>query len=251
VYEPRTYRNLVKAGDLVAFTVQVEETDLYIRAQRDLSEKALAAIREARSSLESYIAEHPPFRESLEPLGVPEDASGIVREMAGAAQKAGVGPMAAVAGAMAEAVGRELLRFSPEVIVENGGDIFLSVRSSRHVMVYAGSSPLSNKLSIEIRPEKTPLGVCTSSGTVGHSLSVGAADAVTVLSRSASLADAAATAVGNVVKSDADIEKGLDLGKRIEGVDGIVIVIAAKMGAWGDVLLSKASVNRIPASEEE
>lgn len=250
MYEPRTYRNLVKAGDLVAFTVQVEETDLYIRAQRDLSEKALAAIREARSSLESYIAEHPPFRESLEPLGVAEDAPGIVREMAVAAQKAGVGPMAAVAGAMAEAVGRKLLRFSPEVIVENGGDIFLSVRSSRQVMVYAGSSPLSNKLSIEIRPEKTPLGVCTSSGTVGHSLSFGAADAVTVLSRSTALADAAATAVGNVVKSDADIEKGLDLGKRIEGVEGVVIVIAENMGAWGDVLLSKASVNPISASEE-
>lgn len=249
MYEPRTYRNLVKAGDLVAFTVQVEETDLYIRAQRDLAEKALAAVREVRSSLKSYIAKHPPFRDSLEPLAVPEDAPGIVREMAGAAEKAGVGPMAAVAGAMAEAVGRKLLRFSQEVIVENGGDIFLSVRSSRQVMVYAGNSPLSNKLSIEIRPEKTPLGVCTSSGTVGHSLSFGAADAVTVLSRSTAVADAAATAVGNVVKSDADIEKGLDLGKEIQGVEGIVIVIAENMGAWGDILLSKASVNPISASE--
>ena len=242
MYEPRTYRNLVRAGDLVAFTVQVDETDLYIRAEQDLSKKALAAIREVRSSLESYIAKHPRFRESLEPIAVPEDAPGIVREMAVAAKKAGVGPMAAVAGAIAEAVGRELLRFSPEVIVENGGDIFLSVRRRRHVMLYAGSSPLSNKLSIEIRPEKSPLGVCTSSGTVGHSVSFGAADAVTVLSRSTARADAAATEIGNVVKSEADIQKGLDLGRKIEGVEGVVIVIAEKMGAWGDIFLSKAPV---------
>ena len=250
MYEPRTYRNLVVGGDLVAFTVQVEETDLYVRAKRDLSGEALSVVRELRSSLESYIAGHPNFRSSLKPLAVSRDAPPIVQEMARAATKAGVGPMAAVAGAVAEGVGRALLERSPEVIVENGGDIFLKVRTARRVLIYAGGSPLSNKLSLEVEPERTPLGVCTSSGTVGHSLSFGAADAVTVLSRSTALADAAATAIGNAVKSDGDIERGLALGKGIEGVEGIVIIVADTMGVWGNAVLSSASATRQPPSKK-
>lgn len=243
MYVPRTYRDLVKGRDLASFSVQIDETDLYIRAERDLSEEGLAVVRELRSSLESYIANHPSFKESLKPLTVPADAPAIVREMSAAATKVGVGPMAAVAGAVAEAVGRVLLGHSSEVIVENGGDIFMSVRSRRHVLMHAGKSPLSNRVSIEVRPEKTPLGVCTSSGTVGHSLSFGEADAVTVLSQSTALADAAATAIGNIVKSEADIARGLDFGKGISGVEGIVIIIGDRMGVWGDVVLSRTSVS--------
>lgn len=237
MYEPRTYRNLIKGRDLVAFTVQVKETDLYIRAWRNLAKEAEEAIKEVRRPLEDYIGGHPRFQTSLKPVEVSPDDPAIVREMAAAGHKAGVGPMAAVAGAIAEAVGKELLRFSPEVIVENGGDIFLSVRSRRLVAIYAGGSPLSYKLAVEIEPEKTPMGVCTSSGTVGHSLSFGLADAVTVLSRSAALADAAATAIGNAVKTSEDIPKGLELGRRIEGVESVVIVVGEKMGVWGDVKL--------------
>ena len=250
MYEPRTYRNLVKEQDLVAFTVQVEESDLYIRARRNLSEEAAAALRELRSSLESYIAEHPRFKSSLKPLKVAVDASPIVRTMAAAAAKAGVGPMAAVAGAVAEAVGRELLRYSPEVIVENGGDIFLIVRSRREVMICAGNSPLSKRVFIEVRPERTFLGVCTSSGTVGHSLSLGCADAVTVLSVSTALADAAATAIGNIVKTDSDIPRGLDFGKGIPGVEGIIIIVGERMGVWGDVVLSEGPVGCLSASRK-
>jgi ApbE superfamily uncharacterized protein (UPF0280 family) len=239
VAESQSYRNLVTARDLVAFRVQVEETDLYIRAGRDLGEEAKEALVKVRSDLESYISRNPEFKSSLEPLTVSGDAPAIVREMSGAAAKAGVGPMAAVAGAIGEWVGRELLRFSPEVIVENGGDIFLNVGRRRCVMIYAGRSPLSGRVGIEIGPEGTPGGVCTSSGTVGHSLSLGAADAVTVLSRWTALADAAATAVGNVVRSEGDIEKGLELAEGIDGVEGVVIIIGEKMGVWGEVVLSK------------
>lgn len=239
MHEPRTYRDLVKGRDLLSFTVQVEETDLYIRARRDLSEEALAVVRQVRRELESYISDRPVFRDSLKPLAVGVNAPRIVREMASAAAKAHVGPMAAVAGAIAEAVGRELLRFSPEVIVENGGDIFMAVRSERRVMIYAGKSRLSNRISIRIGPEKTPLGVCTSSGTVGHSLSFGMADAVTVLSPSAALADAAATAIGNIIQTEADIPRGLGFGRRIAGVQGIVIVVGDKMGVWGHVTIAR------------
>lgn len=242
MYEPRTYRKLVKGEDLVSFTVQVEETDLCIRAWRNLEKEADAAIREGRSCVEAYIAEHPRFKVSLKPVAVNGASPQLVSEMSEASAKAGVGPMASVAGAIAELVGRRLLGFSPEVIVENGGDIFLATRSKRLVAVYAGDSPLSNRVAIEIVPERTPLGVCTSSGTVGHSFSFGSADAVTVLSRSTALADAAATAIGNLVRSESDIPKGLERGKKIGGLEGVVIIKGGKMGVWGDVTLAKLTV---------
>ena len=117
-----------------------------------------------------------------------------MKQMIEAGQKAGVGPMAAVAGAIAECVGRELLAFSPEIIIENGGDIYLKCLKKRVVGIFAGKSPLTGKIGLEIDAKDTPLGVCTSSGTVSHSLSFGKADAAVAIAPSATLADAAATA---------------------------------------------------------
>jgi ApbE superfamily uncharacterized protein (UPF0280 family) len=94
-------------------------------------------------------------------------------------------------------------------------------------------------VSIKVRKEEMPLGVCTSSGTVGHSLSFGCADACCVKSGSAALADAAATAIGNIVKSEKDIQNGLTTGMKIEGVLGIVIIIGGQLGAAGDIELVK------------
>jgi hypothetical protein len=143
--------------------------------------------------------------------------------------------MAAVAGAIAEAVGKDLLAFSPEVIVENGGDIFLKISRKRLVGICAGQSSLTNKIALEIMPGETPLGICTSSGTMGHSLSLGSADAVIVLSPSTSLADAAATALGNVVKTADDIPQAIEKAQSIEGLRGVVIIVDDKMGVWGKV----------------
>ena len=237
MYEPRTYRHSIKDTGLVSFTAVVKETDLYIRAHSDLTREALAAINEYRLPLEDYIRRHPLFLHSLEPVEVEPDAPPIVKLMAAAALQANVGPMAAVAGAFAELVGGKLLEHSPEVIVENGGDIFIKTDRKRIIGIYAGDSPLSDKLGIEVEPVKTPQGICTSSGTVGPSLSLGLADAVVVLSRSAALADAAATAIGNRVKSADDITSALEHGQKITGVTGIVIIVGEKLGAWGDVEL--------------
>jgi len=238
-YEPRTYRHLIGDADLVSFEVTLKETDLYIRARIDLSRETIAAIEEHRGLLEGYIRAHPLFMHSLEPVEVGASVPQIVKMMADAAQAAKVGPMAAVAGAMAELVGRKLFDFSAEVIVENGGDIYLKTSRKRLVGIYAGASPFTGKLGIEIEPEKTPVGICTSSGTVGPSLSLGLADAAIVLSPSAALADAAATAVGNLVKSPEDIPAGLERVKEIKGVTGVVIIAGERMGAWGDIKLVK------------
>ncbi|MCX6007354.1 MAG: UPF0280 family protein [Chloroflexi bacterium] len=238
-YEPRTYRHLIKDTDLVSFRVVVKETDLYVRARRDLCGETLTAIQEYRNPLEEYIRSHPLFMHSLEPLEVDQQAPRIVKMMAGSGRAADVGPMAAVAGAMAELVGGKLLGYSDEVIVENGGDIFIKTGRKRLVGIYAGSSPFSGKLAIEIKPEKTPMGICTSSGTVGPSLSLGLADAAIVLSSSAALADAAATAVGNLVKSPDDIPTALEHGQAIKGVMGILLIAGERMGVWGDITLIK------------
>ncbi len=234
MYQPRTYRHWVKAKDLISFNVVVKETDLYIRASRNLKSKALQLVLKYRDTLERYIERHPSFLTSLEPLTVGDDAPRIVKLMSESARKVGVGPMASVAGAIAEFVGTELLTFSPEIIIENGGDIYLKSLGKRVVGIYAGKSPLTGKIGLEVSGEDTPLGICTSSGTVGHSLSFGKADAVVVLSQSATLADAAATAIGNMIKQAADIPSGIEFAKGIEGLKGLLIIKDDQMGLWGE-----------------
>lgn len=236
-YKPRFYRLWSHDNDLVSFVVMVKETDLFIRARRNLRKKALDVVIKQRSLLEGYIERHPAFLTALEPFAVGVDAPLIVKQMADSSAKVGVGPMAAVAGAIAEVVGRELLKYSTEVIVENGGDIFLSQKKTRRIGIYAGNSPLSGKLALEIKPEDTPLGVCTSSGTVGHSLSFGKADAAIILSPSAALADAAATAVGNLVKNAEDMPRAIDFVREVEGISGIAIIMGGNMAAWGKINL--------------
>jgi len=235
MYEPRTYRHWVKGKDLVSFNVVVRETDLYVRAPTNLKRKTLKLVHKYRDILEKYIKRHPSFLTSLEPITVDDDTPRIVRLMTEAARKVGVGPMAAVAGAIAEFVGTELLEFTPELIIENGGDIFMKTLDTRVVSIYAGRSPLSGKIGLEIEEDETPLGICTSSGTVGHSLSYGQADAVVVLAQSATLADAAATAIGNLIKQPEDITRGIEFTQSIDGLKGLLIIIDDKVGLWGEV----------------
>jgi len=235
MYEPRFYRHWIKDSQLVSFEVAVKQTNLYIRSERNLKDKALDSVLRHRGSLEAYIGHHPLFLTTLEPYQAESEAPAIVREMARVSQLTGVGPMAAVAGAIAEAVGRDLLAFSSEVIVENGGDIFLKISRKRLVGIYAGQSPFTKKIALEILPRETPLGVCTSSATVGHSLSLGGADAVIALSSSAALADAAATALGNLVKAANDIPMAIERAESIEALRAVVIIVGDKMGVWGKV----------------
>jgi len=241
MFEERRYRGWVRSEDLHTFQVIEDETDLLISVDRSASIKdAKAVARDAvsryRAQLKEYIRRSPDFLESLSPIPPLKGAPEIVLTMIGAAEKAGVGPMAAVAGAIAEFVGRDLMRLSREVIVENGGDIFILTSKSRSIGLYAGDSPFTGKLAFRIDPEDTPLGVCTSSGTVGHSRSFGRADSVTIFSKSTPLADAVATAAGNIVDTPADIELGIGFARSIPGVLGVIIVVGDKIGIWGSIV---------------
>ena len=242
-YVDRTYRMLPEHG-LISSFAKIKDTDLHILADREVSARALELALQYRLQIERYIEQHPEFLPALTPLSPDILAPPIVKEMLDAGRVAAVGPMAAVAGAIAEYVGRALVESGcREVIVENGGDIYLDRTRDCTVAIFAGESSLSLQVGLRLAATRMPLGVCTSSGTVGHSLSFGRADAVAVIARSASLADAAATRLGNEVGASISIEEGikraLQLGKTIEGVEGAVVICGDKIGAVGNVELVK------------
>lgn len=230
------YRGLVKSGDLISSKILVKQTDLLVSGFKDLREEAESLVRKYRQQIEGYIEGHPSFVRALSPLKRDAFAPKIINSMIDAASRSNVGPMAAVAGAIAEYVGLGLLSHSRDVIVENGGDIFIRSEVQRKIFLLAESSEFTG-LTIVIQPSPKPVGVCTSSGKLGHSLSYGKADAVMVVGRSASMADAAATGIANILKKPSDIEKGIQRAREI-GALGILIVINGQIGAWGRIELS-------------
>lgn len=240
-YMKRFYRDWARSKELYSLHVTAKETDLQIFTSKLLKKEFVEErIRAYRWDIENYINKDHRFLTALKPIPVEINASAIVKDMAQQAKMANVGPMSTVAGAIAEFLGRDLLKAGyTDVIIENGGDIFLKTRRTRKVGVYVGRSKLWNKLQLEIKPKDTPLGICTSSGTLGHSLSFGCADSVVILSKSASLADAVATATANRINSKEDLQRALDFARSVKGVTGVVIILKNNLVTWGKVEFSK------------
>jgi uncharacterized protein len=234
--EPRFYREWTNTSDLVSFVVAIKETDLQIRARGDLTIEATAAVRRVRRELESYIAAVPEFLTSFSPLPRDPKAPIIVQTMLEAGIEYGVGPMAAVAGAVAEEVGKELLASSSDVIVENGGDIFLKMSRPVTLGLYAGEhSPFTRRIVLKLDCAGSARGVCTSSRTVGPSVSFGRADAVVTIAETAGLADAAATAIGNRIRTAEDLENVLQAEQDRGRLLGCLAVIGHHLGAYGEI----------------
>ena len=239
-YTEREYRLQLDTEGLIVSEVKVGETDLHILAESDVAKQATHSVIQYRTQIENYIASKPSFLTSLKALPSDPLAPPIVKEMLSAGAHAGVGPMAAVAGAIAGYVGQDLMTEGfNEISVENGGDVFLNRSRESVAAIFAGASPLSNRIGIKIPKTMMPLGVCTSSGTVGHSLSLGQADSVTVLSSSVAFADAAATRLGNEIKKAEDLDHALTIAKGLSGIIGVVIVMGPRLGAWGEIKLER------------
>ncbi|OGX15076.1 MAG: hypothetical protein A2166_06580 [Omnitrophica WOR_2 bacterium RBG_13_41_10] len=240
-YQRRFYRDWIKEKDLYLTRIAVKETDLQILTDKPLDKNFIKEkICLYRWQIENYLTRDNRFLTALKPIAVELNAPAIIKKMSQAAKLANVGPMAAVAGAMAEFLGKDLLRKGfKEVIIENGGDIFMKTRKSRSVGIYAGKSKLWKKLKLKIKPKKTPIGICTSSGTIGHSLSFGYADSVVILSRNASLADALATATANLIESKQDLPRALDFTRSIKMICGAVIIFKNNLISWGSVEFKK------------
>jgi len=233
-HKSRFYRDY---GDTCSFNVKLHTSDLFIRADKNLKEEAFGILKKVRGELEDYIAGRDEFLHSLNPVDPDGNEPQIVSEMLIASSTAGVGPMAAVAGAIAEKVGAELLNFTDEVIVENGGDIWLKLNQPAVIGIYAKNIYFKDNIGIKIDPDKTPCSVCTSSSKLGHSISFGKADSVTIIGKKGALADAAATAVCNMVQSRDNIEDALNFAVSIDGVSGCIIILNEILAVKGDIEL--------------
>jgi len=232
LYQERTYRKTIDNKRFVLFSVRYFETDLWIAINRksykiEIKDYIFKRILFYRKQIEDFAKEENEFYGSLIPLQIEGNKPKIVSEMMKASEKAGIGPMAAVAGAFSQLIGNDVLHkfHIDEIIIENGGDIFLKIIKPVTISVFAGKSVFSEKIEITITKEQTPVGICTSAGNVGYSLSFGKADAVMIACKNTMLADAYATKFGNLVKIKSDVNKVI---KRINKIDEILSALIIK-----------------------
>ncbi|MBU1086161.1 MAG: UPF0280 family protein [Candidatus Omnitrophica bacterium] len=235
MYKQRQYRVSVHNKDLISFKIEHFESDLLICAEKNIESQAKQALVFYHQQVQEYVQGNPLFGHSLVPLSLDKKAPLIIRQMYQAAKKAKVGPMATVAGAIAQSVGQELIKLSPQIIVENGGDIFICTQYPRKIGIFAGIGCVYNQLVFNIASRQTPCGICASSGTFGHSLSLGNSSATIVIADSCAVADGFATAIGNLIKSDDDLEKAVKIAKKQALIKGLIVITSSKLTAYGDV----------------
>lgn len=245
MYEERFYRQQISDNNTVSFNVCHQETDMLITIdKRYFSNKimnfAYSVVKELREMLDKYIDEDPLFATSFVPHTVKENSSSIIKKMEEAGKLANVGPMASVAGAFAEYIGMLLYKcFNLNyIIVENGGDIFIAGDRDINVGLYAGKDSIYSSCKIAIEKENLPLGICSSSGKFGHSISLGYADCVTVICKDTALADAYATSICNKVSTEKDIERVLNEFKKCSDILGLIIICDNQIGMCGLITIS-------------
>ena len=227
-YRERSYRSRFSDDERRWFCVKFLESDLWIGVDRgsysaSMEADVYAMLVELRRSMDAYLLMDPAYKTALTPYDAGLEAPEILKSMSKVSHKTGIGPMSAVAGAVALKVAEFL--GTNEVIVENGGDIYAKAGSDMDISVFAGQSPLSEKIGLHIPAASFPLGICTSSGTVGPSLSLGRADAVMIVCRDVMLADSYATAMANRIKTTDDLQPVID---RIQEIPEILGAIAVK-----------------------
>lgn len=236
-YINRIYRSHFQQERWHFFGVQYKESDLYIGVEKNswhpqmpiFANQQLQALRQ---EMDHWIIQHPEYAQALKPINIPQNGPLIFQEMAQVALLTGIGPMSAIAGAVAEHIGKAIKKqFNVvEILVENGGDIYADIQQELDVSVFAGRSPLSEKVGLSIPATYSSLGICTSSGTIGPSLSFGKADAVMIVCQDVKLADSYATAFANQIQTVNDIP---DCIHRIQTCPQIIAAIAIKDDKMG------------------
>lgn len=240
-YKDRTYRKQFSDNILKPFSVSYKETDLWIGTDAgsyssSMQQYALDIVRQMRADMDAYLETDPQYRTSLVPYNPRSEAPLIFRFMSEASARTGIGPMSAVAGAFDKLVADALCqRFGcTDVVVENGGDIYAKVSHDLDISVFAGQSPLSEKVGIHIPESAFPLGICTSSGTIGPSLSFGRADAMMIVCKDVLLADSYATAMANRIKTVEDLQPVIDLCAANSDILGALAVKDDRMAICGE-----------------
>jgi len=189
--------------------------------------------------LEEYIARDKDFLNTLKPHKVPETAPKTIRDMSIYATRADVGPMAGVAGAIAENIGKRLSKNHRIIICNNGGDIYYQSPDQESLILRAPGSPFDKTIKIQVPPAVQGKGLCTSSGIVGHSINTGRAYAVSILADNACLADVWATSISNRIHSYMDMDRVLEFCREEEDIKGVAILVDHYLGIWGDIRLSR------------
>ncbi len=235
-YRERSYRSRFSDDERRWFCVKFLESDLWIGVDRgsysaSMEADTYAMLVELRRSMDAYLLMDPAYKAALTPYDAGLEAPDILKEMSRTSHKTGIGPMSAVAGAVAKRVAEFL--GTKEVIVENGGDIYAKSSSDMDISVFAGQSPLSEKIGLHIPAADFPLGICTSSGTVGPSLSLGRADAVMIVCKDVLLADSYATAMANRIKTVSDLQPVIDHVSNIRDILGAIAVKDDRMAITG------------------
>lgn len=222
-----------------AFQVVVEESDLHVIAQKNLAPEIVAHVTRLRGEIKAWTRLHPEFRTSLVPLSLPANAPEVVRRMIQGSSLVGVGPFAAVAGVIAQMTAEALVNQSPDFVIENGGDIYICSTVDRIVGMLP--DPESGALiGIRIAAEDCPVSLCASSAHIGHSLSLGRGDLAVVRAADASLADSAATAFCNHLRTAADVERVLKMAENLApcGIQGVFAQCQGRIGLWGRMELA-------------
>ena len=239
-YVNRTYRTHFRQDRWVYFVAGYKETDLCIGIDRaswqpEMADFSRQFILELRRDMDEWISGHKDYAQALVPLAASADAPPIFHEMSAVAEISGIGPMSAVAGAVAQKTGEALKKqFNiREVIVENGGDIYADICEDMDITVFAGTSPLSEKTGLRIEAVYAPLGICTSSGTVGPSLSFGKADAVMIICKDVKLADTYATAFANRIQTAGDIAPCIQAIQEHQDILAAIAIKDDKIGVCG------------------
>jgi len=235
MYEPRFYQSdFIK--EWFSLKVSVSETDLLVKSKVSLEESYVVfLVKKFRKEVEDYILKHKEFKAALSPLPAEQPCPAIISEMAEKSSLAGVGPMASVAGAVAEFLGKELISKSPELLVENGGDIFIKKQGDIKLSLYAGKGSFVNGLTLLVKNKDGETGICSSSSFLGHSLSLGNADLTTVISPSAVFADALATKLANMIHREEDVGKAVEFARSFSLTRGVLAVKREKIGIWGNI----------------
>ena len=227
-------------SDLFLLHLIYKQTDLWIKTDGKTDRQQVETyLKEAYKDIEAYTVCDMNFLRALHPCQVQESAPWIIKSMSRHASKANVGPMAGIAGAIAEYVGKRLSPKHSIIFCNNGGDIYYESPEEQWISLSAPGSPFHNRIKICVPPALKGKGLCTSSGTTGHSMNMGRAYAVTILAENAFSADVWATAVSNQIRSYLDIDSMLAHCKAQDEIEGVVILVDDYLGIWGDIRLSR------------
>jgi ApbE superfamily uncharacterized protein (UPF0280 family) len=233
------YRKNISVKGKYSYRLKYKYTDLFITCDREISKEVKEPVVSFYNGLEEVLSRHEVFGKSLTPVKIIDNYPPIIKKMCRAAEVFKVGPMAAVAGAVCDRIAQSISGSCDFLMIENGGDVYIKSSIPVSAVLFSSSRYFRDRLNIRITADTTPCGLCSSSGIIGHSLSLGKSDLVTVMSESTVMADTAATAIANSIKEKADVDKALAHYRDYKQIKGLIIIKDDRLAIWGELQLVK------------